>query len=370
MKITQIETFLTHSVENSSSWSAIKPFLFVCLQTDNGLKGWGEAFTLEHREHGIEAIILSLGKQLMALGDSSPRSFRRLANRIESNHPGLDFSCAVSAIELALWDLQGKQLNTPVYELLGGALTTQIPLYANTWSGNEINIARLAEHCQSLVNQGYQALKIYPLKFGQARQVGECMKTIRQTLGDDIEILLDLSAINNPALARDCAREVTPYHPYWFEEPHSGEDLETLAEIRRHTGLRIVTGEKQSGKGHFINVLKLRAADVLNPDIAGCGGILEILEIGAMADAHSVTLSPHCWDSMTVALAAMLQVCAVMPNAEMAEIFPSYIAFGEQFCRSSFTLANGIAQLGNAPGLGVDIDAEALRQISSGQSIK
>ena len=371
MKITRLQTFLTQPTKSDDGWMEIKPFLFVSLETDAGLTGWGEAFTLEHRERGIEEIILSLGKQLLDYGEINPRSFRNdIAKAVEANHPGLDYSCAVSAIELALWDLQGKTLNAPVYELLDGALSKNVPLYANTWTGFDIDIADLAERCQSLINQGYRALKIYPLKFGGAREVGQCMKTIRETVGEDIDILLDLSAMNNPALARDCAREVTPYRPYWFEEPHSGEDLETLAEIRRYSGLRIVTGEKQSGKGHFINVLKYRAADILNPDIAGCGGILEMLEIGAMADAHSVTISPHCWNSMTVALAAMLQVCAVMPNAEMAEIFPSYLEFGLQFCQSDFALKDGVAKLGTAPGLGIDIDTEALRQISFTHNIE
>jgi galactonate dehydratase len=309
--------------------------------------------------------LLSLAGKTMQLDDISPRQFRRdFVWSKQVDHSEMEYSCAVSAIEMALWDLLGKFLNSPVYRLLGGPLMVNIPLYANTWIDGDLDLGRLVQRCTNLVEQGYRAIKIYPLKFGNAQDCGECIKVVRQTVGDNIDIMLDLSAINNPSLALDCARKVTPYRPYWFEEPHPGEDLETLARIRRQAGLRIVTGEKQVGKEHYLKALNLQAADILNPDIAGCGGILEILEIGAMAETHSVTVSPHCWNSMTLALAAMLQVCAVMPNAEFAETFPTYFPFGEIFCRTNFIVAEGVARLGSSSGLGIEIDRSALISVA------
>ena len=366
MKIASAQTYLTLPAGGADGHSLIKPFLFVRLETTDGIVGWGEAFTLGGRERGIEEIILSLGRTLMTHYDISPRSFRKqIARAIEAKHGGLDYSAAVSAIDIALWDLLGKQLNAPLHQLLGGPLTRQVPLYANTWNDRDTDVPALTRRCLQLVEDGYHAVKIYPLKFGSAQKAGECMQQLRESLGDEIDILLDLSAPDNPGLALQTARHVAAYNPYWFEEPVCGEDIESLAEIRRQTGLRIVTGEKQSGKSHFRDVLKSRAADVLNPDIAGAGGILGLLEIAAHADAHSVFVSPHCWDSMTVALAAMLHVCAVIPNAEMAEIFPDYFAHGEQFCRHSTTFDNGVATLSNAAGLGIEINQAALADIAS-----
>ncbi len=369
MKIINIQTYLTQTSSSADGWSKIKPFLFVRLQTSDGIVGWGEAFTLDQREHGIEQIILSLGQHLMSCCEVTPRTFRQLAKSIEACHPGLDYACAVSAIEIALWDLLGKSLNVPVHQLLGGALTKEIPLYVNTWSEQEIDIQALTDRCRHWVEQGYRAVKIYPLKYGGAIRAGECMKMLRDTLGDDIEILLDLGTPPNSYLSLETAREVAPYRPYWFEEPVSGEYLDVLSELRLQSGLRIVTGEKHAGKAHFRDVLKLRAADILNPDIAGSGGILEMLEIAAMAEAHAAFVSPHCWDSMTVALAAVLQVCAVIPNAELAEIYPDYIVHGNQFCRPDFSIQNGMAILSDAPGLGINIDETELAKIATTRSL-
>lgn len=368
MNITRIQTYLTHKNTCDDGWIEIKSFLLVCLETDNGLKGWGEAFLYAENGPDIEALLLSLGQQVIEQSDINPHSFhQQFREDIESR--GFGFSCAMSAIEIALWDLQGKLQSQPVYELIGTPRTRDIPVYANTWSGKTINIATLVSRCQALVGQGHNAVKIYPLKYGSAENAGECLKIVRETLGNDIDILLDLSAINDPGLALACAEAVAPYRPYWFEEPHSGDDLETLADIRRISGLRIVTGEKHTSQRHFKNVLNLQAADILNPDIAACGGILEILEIGSMAESYTVTVSPHCWNSMTAALAAMLQVCAVMPNAEKAEFFPSFLVFGKQFCRTDFDISNGVAKLGKAPGLGIEIDDNALAKLSTKRSI-
>lgn len=369
MKINRIQTYLTDATESADGLSDIVPFLLISFETDEGLKGWGEAFINTENGTDIESQVLSLGAQVIEQNKIDPLIFHKEFSR-DIDKRGFDFACAMSAIEIALWDLQGKLRNRPVHELIGKTLSREIPVYANTWNGKIIGIAALAKHCQSLVDQGHNALKIYPLKYGSAEKAGECLKTVRETVGDEVDILLDISAITDPKLALDCARAVAPYHPYWFEEPHSGDDLATLAEIRQQSGLRIVTGEKHAGRQHFEKALKLGAADILNPDIAGCGGILEMLEIGRMAESSAVKVSPHCWNSMTVALSAMLQVCAVMPNADKAELFPAYIEFGLQFCRIDISIDNGVARLGNAPGLGIEIDENALAALSTKRSIQ
>ena len=133
-----------------------------------------------------------------------------------------------------------------------------------------------------------------------------------------------------------------------------------LSDVRRKTGLKIVTGEKQCGLSHFKSVLTASAVDNLNPDIAGVGGLLDMLDIAAMAHSSGVMLSPHCWNSMSVAAAAMLHVCASIPNAEMAEIYPECFPFGAQFADVGFSLNGAQGRLSDRPGLGVEIDTQAL----------
>jgi galactonate dehydratase len=158
---------------------------------------------------------------------------------------------------------------------------------------------------------------------------------------------------------------IEPLLPYWFEEPVDGVQISALSEIREKTGLRIVTGEKQYEVAYFKSILTANAADILNPDIAGVGGLLDIMEIAAMAHDHGVKISPHCWNSMTVAAAAMFHVCASIPNAEMAEIYPEYISYGTQFASVGFSLDGAQAKLSDKPGLGVDVNGQALSKCAT-----
>ena len=127
--------------------------------------------------------------------------------------------------------------------------------------------------------------------------------------------------------------------------------------------LRVVTGEKHCGLAHFRAVLAAGGADILNPDIAAIGGILDLLDIAELADQQGVQIWPHCWNSMTVAAAAMLHVCASIPNAEMAEIYPEYIQHGEKFAFTAFLLEGEYAHLSNKPGIGVDLNVSALHDL-------
>ena len=366
MKVTNVGTYLIDQVESQDGWSSGKKFLFVKLETDEGLVGWGEAYAVGHRERAIEEIIRSLGRALVTLPEASPRGFRRhIAFQLAHKHPGFDFSAAASALEIALWDLWGKKLNAPLHRLLGGALVDRVPLYANTWSDATPSFEALAERCLDLKNQGFQAVKIYPMKYPTLDESVECLRQVREAVGPTTDIMIDLAVLDDPKLALQAARLFEAYAPYWFEEPLTGEDLDALAELRGKTDLAIVTGERQCGKYHFRDVLQKRAADILNPDIAGAGGILEMLEIAAMAEAHSVKVSPHCWNSPTVAFAAMIHVCAVMPNALAAEYYSDYVAFGNQLATCDYDIVDGQATLPKAPGLGVDMNEALLVELAA-----
>lgn len=364
VRLVRVDTWLTRETASADGWSTIKPFLFVRLVSNVGAVGWGEAFTLPCRERGVASMIHTLGARVMAEGLVAPSEFRRLAAQIADKHRGMDYAAATSAVEIALWDLQGRLERKPLYELLGRRLRSAVPVYANTWSDARPDAAALAGRAEALAETGFDAVKFYPLQGRSPAEGAACMSAIRSRLGNDAKLMLDLASPDDPVVSRRLAPLVAPHAPYWFEEPCDGELIFELASIREETGLRVVTGEKQCGVPHFRNVVRLHAADVLNPDIAGVGGVLDMLEIAEAAGAAGVDMSPHCWNSTTIAAAAMLHVCSVLPNADHAELYPDYAAFGERFADCGFTIANGEARLSGAPGLGVDIDVGALSSLA------
>lgn len=361
MKIDTVTTFLVGPKPSSDGWSQGQIVIFVKLETADGLVGWGEAYALSHRQRAIREIILALGDALKDMSDATPRGFlRHVAKPGDSKHPGIDYSCAVSAIEIALWDLFGKSTGLPVHALLGGAIIDRVPVYANAWDQTTQSAEAVAARCGMMRAQGYRAVKIYPLRRDTLVEAEACVRLTREAIGPDADMMLDFAVQTDPRHALQAALMFEPYNPYWIEEPIAGDDLDALAEFRSKTISRIVTGERQSGLRHYRDVLSRKAADVLNPDIAGAGGILEMLEIGAMADAHSVKVSPHSWNSTTVAFLAMLHVCAVMRNAPYAELYYDYLELGAELADCDYVIADGFASLPTKPGLGVEMNEDVL----------
>ncbi len=366
MKIIGLTPFLVAPRASSDGWSEGRITVFVKLETDDGLTGWGEAYALTHRERATCAIIVALGEALKDMPHASPRAFlHHIAQPMSSRHPGIDYAAATSAIEIALWDLAGKSAQMPVHAMLGGALIDGVPVCANAWDAPVQTPQAIAERCAMMCSQGYGAVKIYPLRQPTLEDAETCVRLTREAVGPDVDIMLDFAVQKDRRHALRAARLFEPYAPFWIEEPLAGDDLDGLAEFRALTTARITTGERQAGLPHYRNLLDRRAADILNPDIAGAGGIITMLEIGAMANAHSVLMSPHCWNSTTVAFAAMLHACAVMPNSIHAELYYDYLELGARFATCDHVIHEGRASLPRAPGLGVMIDEEVLRSLAA-----
>lgn len=361
MKVTRIKTYLLGPQDSTDGWSTVKPFLFVKIETDKDLVAWGEAYALSGRERGIQEFIASLGQTLVGKAAPGPRAFRQNAViGFADKRTGIDFFCAMSALETALWDLKGKALGAPVHALLGGAIREQVPIYVNTWSDRGPSQTQVVERAIALRDSGFNAIKIYPMQFDGLKNAADFVERARTALGPDTDIMIDLNALDDPHLALQAAGRFASHDPFWFEEPVTSDDLGSLREFRSKTKLRIVSGERHGGSHKFRDMLEQRAADVLNPDIAGCGGILEILDIAAMAAPYSVLVSPHNYNSTTVAMAAMLHAAAAMPNLLTAELYPDYSGVGEAFAETDFEIADGFASLPQSPGLGVKMDETVL----------
>ena len=363
--LNKIETWITKSKPSDDGWSQIKPFIFLKLTTDGGYYGWGEAFTLPTREKGIVEIIHNLVNSLSHIENLTPDRFHREVEVIADGHRGIDFSAATSAIEMSLWDIEGKKKKKPLYKILSSEYRDKVPVYATIWSKDFKDDETLSSRCEEILNQGYGGIKIYPLQKRTIDQAAICVSKIRQTLGFNIPLMLDLACPNDPNVSLKLAPLVKEFKPYWFEEPVDGEATRTLIEIKNQTGLRIVTGEKQCGINHFIETLAADAVDIFNPDISSVGGIIDMIKIIELSNKKNVKVSPHCWNSMSIAASAMIHLCMSFPNSEMAEFFPEYIPYTLKFCNKNFEINNGFIELDSREGLGVKIDTNLLMENTS-----
>jgi galactonate dehydratase len=236
MKIDQIQTFLVAPSESLEGWTGVKAFLFVKITTDTGLSGWGEAYLLPGRELVIKAVIAALARLLLGQDPLEIRRFRAKAvGEFADKRTGIDFYCGLSALEIGLWDLAGKSLGVPVYKLLGGQLREAVPLYASAWSDRRPSIDELVAHAETAMAGGFRAIKIYPMEFPSLAQAEACLRRVREAVGQETDLMIDLNGLDDPYLAIQAARAFEPYEPFWFEEPVSSDDLSAPRRIRAAT---------------------------------------------------------------------------------------------------------------------------------------
>jgi galactonate dehydratase len=371
MKITHIDTFLVNPNTPREGVIGHKHLLFVRLRTDNGLEGWGEAYTQLDRDRNIVRHIDDLSPYVMGRNPLHTKEFTRTVyDDFAARRASMDLACAVSGLEQAMWDISGKHLGVPVYDLLGGPCRTHLRVYANGWYAGARGPEDLAQAAKAVVDRGFRALKFDPFpgpwRLYVDRSVEDAavdnVRAVREAVGPEVEILVEVHRRLAPMHAIRVARALEPVAPYWFEEPVPSENLDALAEVRAGTTIPVVTGEALYWKTGFREVFEKRAADIINPDVCNCGGILELREIAAMAEPYYVAVAPHNYNSTTVGLAATLQAVASMPNFIITEYFVNFEETGHQISREPFCVVDGAIALPEGPGLGQDLDEEALRR--------
>jgi galactonate dehydratase len=361
MKVNSVRTFLVDP-------GVHKRWLFVKLETDNGLHGWGECYTQLDRDRAIEVHVQELGRYLVGRSPFDIKHFTYVAyTDFATKRGAMDLYCAISGLEQALWDLVGKATGQPVYNLLGGAFRTRLRVYANGWaSGRDSD--RVAEQALATVKQGFSALKFDPFPGPWRAYIDgrdealavEHVKAVRDAVGPGVDILVEVHRRLAPLPAIRIARRMEPYAPYWYEEPVSARDLSGLAEVKRAITLPVVTGEELYTKTEFHEVIQRRAADILNPDVCNCGGILELREIAAMAEPHHIAMAPHNYNSTTLGLAATLHAAAGMPNFLITEYFVNFEDLGRAIARTPLRVEESYVTLPTAPGLGIDLDEDEI----------
>jgi galactonate dehydratase len=369
MHIARITPFVVDS-------GGAKTWLFVKLETGDGLIGWGEAYTQADRDMAMLAHIKEMGRYLVGRSPFAIKHFTSVMHLdYAMRRPAMDWYSALSAIEHAMWDIVGKACGQPVYNLLGGPCRDRIRVYANGWSEGATTPDELARCATETVGRGFTALKFDPFSNPWRTHIGraeedlavERVRAVRDAVGPKVEILVEAHRRLAPNEAIRVAERLVQFDPFWYEEPIDAEDIPGLAEVRSRTSLPVVTGEALYSKNQFAQVFAHRAADILNPDVCNCGGILALKEIAAMAEPWHVTVSPHNYNSTTVGLAATLQVAATMPNFLITEYFVNFEAVGRQIANTAFEVHDSYIALPSAPGLGIELDEAALTSRSPGE---
>ena len=361
-KIRKIEIWITSPTLSEDGWSNVKSFLFLRTTNSDGVEGWGEAFVLPYREKGVAELILSLSSSINEIEDLTPHSFSEKVIKICDNHYSLDFSAASSAIEMSLWDILGKITEQPLSSLLSDNLNDTIQVYVNTWSDQIPDNTALTHRVNYLMSEGYKSIKIYPLQNRSPKEGYECIEKLIQNTSSNVDLMLDLAVPKNLSHSSELLELIEKNNTdiYWIEEPYDGQDITNLSNYKAKTNISIVTGEKQCGVTHFKEVLNRNSADILNPESAGVGSIVELNEIADLSDKAGVRVSPHCWNSMAIAASAMMHFCASRKNYEKAEIYPDYISVSKNYCDPGFNIINGESKLKKLPGLGVSMNSSNL----------
>ena len=268
---------------------------------------------------------------------------------------------ALSGIEQALWDILGKHLGVPVHQLLGGRVRDRIRLYG--WSQGEPT-GDYVENVQKSVTAGeFTAYKLVPVPAmgpietpAVVDRVVELVASVRAKIGREVDLALDFHGRASPAMARVLVKLLEPYHPFFIEEPVLPGDTASLIEIARSTTIPIATGERLFTRWQFQELIERQAVAVVQPDISHCGGIWEARKIAAMAESRNIAIAPHC-PLGPIALAASLQLAACTPNFLIQE----HLTLGEGLLVEPFHVVDGHVAVSEQPGLGVEVDVQALR---------
>ncbi len=347
MKITKLETIF------------VRPrWLFLKMHTDEGVVGLGEP-VVEGRAQTVAAAVHEIGRYLIGQDPTRIEHHWQAIFRGQFYRGGPVLTSALSGIEHAMWDITGKWLGQPVYKLLGGAVRDRIRVYG--WLDDR-SYGDYVEQGKVGAQAGFTAFKLGlpgAVNIVDTRQkVDEIVAhfaRFREALGPEIDIGIDFHGRVSPAMAVRLASALEPLYPFFIEEPVLPENVDALATVARSTSIPIATGERLFTKWAFREVLEKQAAAILQPDLAHAGGILEVRKIAAMAECWYAAVAPHC-PLGPIALAASLQLDACIPNFLVQEHFTT----GAGYLKEPFQIIDGHIPLPQGPGLGIELDEEAI----------
>lgn len=339
------------------------------ISTDKGIVGWGEA--LGDRAETIAAAIKELDRYLIGKDPFQIEHHWQAMYRGAFWRGGPILNAAISGVEIALWDILGKHLNVPVWQLLGGKCRDKIKVYVNIGSGEEnengkwLNYGYSKGWREMIEKKKITAIKFCPFEamepvesWKKIKQAADVVKNMRESLGDGIDLLIDCHGRPSPAMAVLFCEEIAQYHPFFVEEPCPPENIEAMAYIAEKVKVPIATGERIFTKFGFTQLLEKAKVAVIQPDLGICGGIMEGKKIAAMAESKYIGVAPHS-PYGPILTAASLQLDTCIPNFVMQE----YCSFGEGILKKPFEIKEGYVDIPTGPGLGIEVDEEALKNL-------
>ena len=359
MKITEVRTHVCDAYR--TNW------VFVQVLTDQGIEGVGEA-TLEYKENAVCGAITDLSRMLIGRDPHEIEAIWHDAYRDAYWRGGPVLMSALGGVEMALWDLKGKDLNVPVYQLLGGRVRDRVRCYANGWFAPAKRPDEFAAKAKEAVARGFAALKWDP--FGSAyrsisglqlREAIACIAAVREAVGDEVDLLIEAHGRFDVPSAVRIGQAIAAFRPLWFEEPIPPDNLDALADVRRRVPVAVAAGKRLYSRWDYRAFFEARCADFAQPDITHVGGLGELRRTAAVAETHHVPLCPHN-PSGPVANAVSLQMAACCPNFEFLETMSLDVPWRRDVAHEYSALSNGFVSIPDRPGLGVELNLDAVAE--------
>lgn len=374
MRINRFEVFV---VETTPPYRGGRYWTFLKLITDEGIEGVGELTSLAAvgREASNVKLLEDLCRRYVV--GSDPFRIEYLMHRMytydhDFRHPDLTVMSAVSAIEIACWDIIGKYLKQPVYNLLGGIYNERLKAYSYIPEGEgwrRLTPEEAADKALQVVKRGFKALKLDPLpplypsprdisieEINHARKV---LRSIRDAVGDNIEICIGTHGQLTTYSAIRVAKMLEEFNPLWFEEPVPPENVDEMARVASHTRIPIAAGERRVTKYEFLELLQKGAAQIIQMDVGRCGGILESKKIASMAEAYYASIAPHMYFG-PILLAATIQLDVCSPNFLMQEF--NVMEMHDLVLKNPIRLEDGYIIPSKEPGLGIELREDVISE--------
>ena len=373
MKITDVKTFV---VGNPPPHFGGRYFVFLKLTTDSGVEGIGEVYSVPFHPDTVAGMIADVCERIVI--GSDPFKIERLWRIVYSSgftqRPDTSIMGILSGIETACWDIVGKALDKPVYELLGGRVHEKLRSYSYLYpeAGDRAEVYRdaemAAERAVEYVKQGFTAVKFDPvgpytafdprqLSLEALEHTEHFVRTLREAVGGTCDLLFGTHGQMTTAGAIRLARRLEPYDPLWFEEPTPPEVPEEMARVARQTSIPIATGERLATKYEFARVLANQAASILQMALGRVGGLLEAKKIAGMAEAHYAQIAPHLYCG-PVEGAANVQISTCTPNFLILESIQTWGGFHGQILKTPIQWQDGYVIPPTLPGIGVELDED------------
>jgi 2-dehydro-3-deoxyphosphogalactonate aldolase len=372
VRIQEIKTFV---VGNPPPHRGGRNWVFLKLRTDDGLNGVGEAFAVPVDPRMAARLIEDVGERHVR--GANPFDIERLWRTLYSSgyaqHPDLTMLGVISAFEMACWDIIGKAVNQPIYNLLGGKYHERLRTYTYLYAKSpgepspHTDPERAAERAIDYVEQGFTAIKFDPvgpqtlsaeqLSLETLRRAENVVKKVREAVGDRADILVGTHGQMATSSAIRLAKRLEPYDPLWFEEPVPPENRDELGRVARSTSIPIATGERLATKYEFRELLEKQAASILQMALGRVGGILEAKKIAGMAEASYAQIAPHLYTG-PIEGAANVQIDTCSPNFLIQESIETWGGFHAEILVEPMRWENGYVLPPTKPGLGIELNEE------------